>query len=213
MIQIIMDTLDFLPPAISDVEWKHVLASTCFIFIDGPSSSGKSTLKNALVSSLGERMTYSPRYCTRTKRQDDDVNNDYYFVSKAYFEGLIMTNDLVEYRHFMFDMSYGIGKSALGYASRKHRNVLSLMNIGNASKIKNVIPNSFCIYINVPVDTLKTRLEKRGLNSDEQIKERLNNAAIANQNIHDYDFVLNNLDGKFVDAFSSLHSKIEKLLY
>src|SRR6266567_7961559 len=94
-------------------------------------------------------------------------------------------------------MSYGIGKSALAAAARTSSEVLAVMNLGSVRDVKVALPDSLCILIDAPLDTIEARLRKRCVNSDEQIAERLDNARGVKSIRDQYDFVLDNEDGKF----------------
>jgi guanylate kinase len=185
------------PSLVDDSTWESVSKATKFVFLDGASASGKSTLKNALLSDPALHFSYARRYTTRPVRPDDAHSDDYIFISMDRFLALDAADDLIECRHFLFGMSYGIGKSVLTAAAKTSSNVLSLMNLGHVIDVKSALPNAICILIDAPMEAIKRRIRQRGFNSDEQIAERLENARRAKLIRHEYDFVLDNKDGQF----------------
>lgn len=184
--------------------WKVIRQRATFVFLDGASCSGKSTIKNALLRDPAFRFSYARRFTTRSVRPDDVQSDDYVFVSMDEFRSLEAAGDLIESHHFLFGMSYGIGKSALVEAARVSNNVLSLMNLGNVSELRAKLPEALCILIDAPINTIERRLRQRGFNSEEQISERLDSARSVKVSRGEYDFVADNDDGCFDDAYLSL---------
>lgn len=199
-----------LPKIVTEQLWQEALERTHFVFLDGPSSSGKSSIKSALVADQALGLEFAPRYTTRSERPGDAESGDYYFVTHAKFEEFIRTGEMVEYRKFMFGMAYGSGKSSLAKAASSSRRVLSLMNIGNARAVKKILKNCICVYIDVPTDMIERRIRARGLNTEEQIAERLANVAEARKHIQDYDLIIENLDGEFDSTYRSIAAGLQK---
>ena len=187
-------------------EWQALCATHWFVFLDGASASGKSTIKNRLLCDKDFAFTYAKRYTTRAPRPDDIVNDDYIFVSASDFQRLKQAGDLIEYRDFLFGMSYGIGKSTLRDAADKSSSVLAVMNLGSVRSIKSSIPDSLCILIDAPLDVIEKRLRRRGLNNEEQILERLQNARAAKLLAHQYDYVLQNREDALEETYAMLRT-------
>ena len=175
-----------------------------FVFLDGASASGKSTMKNALLRDPEFRFSYAKRYTTRAPRAGDAESNDYIFIPMNRFLALNKAGDLIEYRHFLFGMSYGIGRSALASAARDSSQVLSVMNLGRVKDVKGALPRALCVLIDAPLETIERRLRERRVNSDEQIAERLENASGVKLIRDQYDFVLDNQDGGFDATYGRL---------
>lgn len=186
--------------------WNKFVGSHWFVFLDGASGSGKSTFKNFLLADPDFCFAYAKRYTTRSPRPDDAHNNDYIFVSHDKFLRCIETNDLIEYRHFLFGMSYGIGRSALVDAGQQSRSILAVMNLGGVSKIKQAIPKGVCVLIDADLAAIEERLRARGLNTQEQIDERLYNARDVKRIASEYDFVFKNEQGDIEGSYLKLKS-------
>jgi guanylate kinase len=198
-----------LPP-VDDATWESISKVTKFVFLDGASASGKSAMKNALLRDPAFRFSYAKRYTTRAVRPDDAHSNDYIFVSMDSFLALDGAGDLIERRHFLFGMSYGIGKSVLAAAANTSPNVLSLMNLGHVADVKSSLPHAICILIDAPLGAIARRIRERGFNSEDQIAERLENAKRAKLIRHEYDFVLDNEDGQFESTYARLKAFLQQ---
>jgi guanylate kinase len=203
-------TDDRTPPLVDEATWESVSKATTFVFLDGASASGKSTMKNALLRDPAFRFSYARRYTTRAVRPDDAHSDDYIFVSMDRFLALDAAGDLIERRHFLFGMSYGIGKSVLAAAAKVSSNVLSLMNLGHVMDVKSALSHAICILIDAPLEAIERRIRQRGFNSDDQIAERLENAKRAKLIRHEYDFVLENEDGQFGATYARLKAFLQQ---
>lgn len=180
------------------------------VLIDGASASGKSTMKNALLKNKNLNFEYVKRYTTRSHRADDDVNDDYIFVSKSYFDDLEKSNSLVEFRHFDFGMSYGIGRKEIQKVIDSGKNALGLMNLGNVKNVKRNFPEAICVLIDVPMHQIEQRLYARNSHTEAQVIERVHNAQEAQRISHHYDIVIDNSDGNSDIAINTLISDIIK---
>jgi guanylate kinase len=191
--------------------WHEFVTRHWLVFLDGASGSGKSTFKNLLLGDNDFNFSYAKRYTTRSPRVDDAKNEDYVFISMDEFLARQENGDLIEYRHFLFGMSYGIGRTTLFEAGKQSRSILAVMNLGGVSRVKKFIPNAVCVLINARIEDIEQRLRERGLNSEEQIKERLANAQEVERISKEYDFVFENkqwdLDGSYRTLKSYLLSR------
>ena len=79
-----------------------------FFVIMGPSGSGKT----AITSKVFPKNYKVISHTTRKKRLDEVDGVDYYFETKASFQTLIETNQLVEY-DFYHGNYYGVGVAAI----------------------------------------------------------------------------------------------------
>lgn len=174
------------------------------VLLDGASASGKSSFKNALLTNTHLDFRYVRRFTTRAAREDDHINDDYIFISEKEFHDLEKSNALIEYRHFLFGMSYGIGSQAVHDVLSSGHNALGLMNLGNADAVKKVFPSSICVLIDAPLQDIKTRLKSRAWHTSAQVEERLQNARDAKLLASHYDIVVENKEGHFEEAVRGL---------
>ena len=179
------------------------------LLISGPSGSGKSTLINRLMKE--EKDIYFSISCTtREIRQGEKDGVDYYFLSVDEFKKGIENGEFLEWA-LVHKNYYGTSLKPVLKAFDENKVVIFDIDVQGfdiaRSKFKDEITS---VFITTKSSTeLRTRLEKRGTNSQEDIERRLNNAVGEMSHIKDYDFLLINDDleqtyDKFKSIFKSL---------
>ena len=179
------------------------------LLISGPSGSGKSTLINRLMKE--EKDIYFSISCTtREIRQGEKDGVDYYFLSVDEFKKGIENGEFLEWA-LVHKNYYGTSLKPVLKAFEENKVVIFDIDVQGfdiaRSKFKDEITS---VFITTKSSTeLRTRLEKRGTNSKEDIERRLNNAVGEMSHIKDYDFLLINDDleqtyDKFKSIFKSL---------
>lgn len=210
-----IERVDILPFSYSDMiemfrqaaDWRAKLRAannpgTLFL-IDGASCSGKTTLAYDMLADKDLKLAFVPRYCTREKR-DQATEDEYIFVSHGKFEELAAEGAFMEYRDFLFGMSYGTPWDLAVSPLLEGRSSLGVINLGNVRHVKRIFPEAVAILIHAPVETLRRRLVARGLNEEHQIEERLGNARTVEMYGRFYDFIVENEDGALDRAMSEL---------
>jgi guanylate kinase len=159
--------------------------------VSAPSGSGKSTLVNELFKRV-LNLDFSISYTTRPPRGGEQNGKEYFFVTRAEFEAMIAADDFLEYATVFGDY-YGTARRFLREAENRSNDLLLDIDVQGASKIKEKIPDAVKIFI-LPPDrkTLEARLRKRGQNSEEQIRRRLEAARREIENYEKYDYILVN---------------------
>src|SRR5499433_4188688 len=109
-------------------------AGTLFL-LDGASCSGKSTLVDRLSNGAGA-VDLVPRYSTRERRQDDQRRREYIFVSPESFRARADAGAFIEYRDFLFGMSYGLPWAEAFAPLLERRPALGVINLGNVEHVK-----------------------------------------------------------------------------
>ena len=182
------------------------------LLISGPSGSGKSTLINRLMKE--EKDIYFSISCTtREIRQGEKDGVDYYFLSVDEFKKGIENGEFLEWA-LVHKNYYGTSLKPVLKAFSENKVVIFDIDVQGfdiaRSKFKDEITS---VFITTKSSTeLRTRLEKRGTNTQEDIERRLNNAVGEMSHIKDYDFLLINDDleqtyDKFKSIFKSLKCK------
>src|SRR5499427_4926104 len=184
------------------VAWRARLhscpgAGTLFL-LDGASCSGKSTLVDRLSNGAGA-IDLVPRYSTRERRQDDQRRREYIFVSPDSFRARAEAGAFIEYRDFLFGMSYGLPWAEAFAPLVEGRPALGVINLGNVEYVKALLPEAV---------TILRRLVARGVNTAEQIEERLANAARVEDVRGFYDHVVRNEEGGLDEAERMLRGLI-----
>ena len=179
------------------------------LLISGPSGSGKSTLINRLMKE--EKDIYFSISCTtREIRQGEKDGVDYYFLSVDEFKKGIENGEFLEWA-LVHKNYYGTSLKPVLKAFKENKIVIFDIDVQGfdiaRSKFKDEITSVFITTKNST--ELRTRLEKRGTNTQDDIERRLNNAVGEMSHIKDYDFLLINDDleqtyDKFKSIFKSL---------
>jgi guanylate kinase len=181
-------------------------AGTLFL-LDGASSSGKSTLVDRLTADP-QFLDLVPRYCTRERRRDDEGRREYIFISHEAFRERAAAGAFIEYRDFQFGMSYGLPWAEAMMPLLEGRAALGVINLGHVEYVKALLPEAVTILVDASLDTIRRRLVTRGLNTPEQIDERLGNAARVQEFRRFYDYVVTNEEGVLNEAEAFLRNLV-----
>lgn len=155
------------------------------ILIDGGSATGKSTVKKLLIEKY--KLGYAARDTTRESRPDDFTTHDYNFVSRAEFNRKALCGEYIEFRDFLFGMSYGLPWSEFIEAVSDGKDMMALINLGNGYFTKKLFPDATLVLLYADVEVIRARLEERGTMTKEQIEERIANNRLARTYIGAYD--------------------------
>jgi guanylate kinase len=166
--------------------------TTVFI-ISAPSGSGKSTLVNE-VRKIVPGLNFSVSYTTRAPRGSEQNGREYFFVSRAGFEEMIRRDQFLE--HAIFGENYyGTERRFLREAQEHGNDLLLDIDVQGAEQIKHKIPDAASIFVLPPNrEKLEWRLRNRGLDSEPEIRRRLDTARREIENYDKYDYILVNDD-------------------
>lgn len=162
--------------------------------ISGPSGVGKDTIVNEY---LKESEAYLSVSATTRKPREGEVNGShYYFYTKEEFEDRINKDDFLEYAIYN-NCYYGTPKSKIEEKLNEGINVILIIEVQGAKKIKETINESVLIFILPPsIEELEERLKIRNLDSQEMIQNRLKIAEEEIAQAKFYDYVLVNKEVK-----------------
>ena len=169
--------------------------------LDGPAGSGKSTLTPILLKHFGSKLHHCKRVTTRPQRPDD---KNYFYVDQVEFGKYLGEDELAAYRTFKNGYSYGVRRTPVEEAVGNGRHVFSLMDLGTAEMARRVWPDCVTIFLMAPLEMLEKRLYEKNAHTEEQIQERLENAAKAFSKAPYYDYVIPNRQGQLEKAASHL---------
>lgn len=169
--------------------------------LDGPSTSGKSTLVRYLPAHVGG-LVLLPRWTTRAPRAGED-EPEYEFVSSDRFAACEAEDGFLDCKHFLFGMSYGIRWVDVIEVLGRPLDAITISNLGNAREIKARMPEAVLVLLDSSLDTIESRLRARGRHTEEEIAERLDNAARFAAERDAYDAVVPT-DGPFEDTVAQL---------
>lgn len=172
--------------------------------VSGPSGCGKSTLVRMVMREV-EGLEFSVSHTTRTKRETEKEGKDYYFVSKDEFQELIDGNLFIEWAvvHGNF---YGTSRREIERKAVQQSLLLDI-DVQGAQQVKERHKKAIFIFILPPrYNELKKRLESRGEDSHQTIKQRLEMAKKEIRSYPMFDYIL--INDKLEDAAEELKSII-----
>jgi guanylate kinase len=156
------------------------------VIISAPSGAGKTTIVKHLLDS-GLNLSFSVSATTRSPRGTEEDGKDYFFLSVPEFRKRIENNEFVEWEEVYKDLMYGTLKSEMERIWADGQHVLFDVDVKGGITLKKMFGlNSIAIFIMPPsVEELENRLIKRGTESPEKIKMRVEKAreelVLANQ--------------------------------
>ena len=164
---------------------------TLFI-VSAPSGAGKSSLIAALMQrfNLDDSLRLSVSHTTRDPRPGEINHVSYHFVSNEEFEALIARDAFYEYAK-VFDHYYGTSKEIVEEWINDGKDVFLDIDWQGARLIREKSPYAKSIFILPPsLEELQNRLKKRGQDSDEVIKKRMEKAKREISHYNEYDLSL-----------------------
>tara|TARA_B100001063_G_scaffold6046_1_gene4500 strand:+ start:8629 stop:9264 length:636 start_codon:yes stop_codon:yes gene_type:complete len=175
------------------------------IVISAPSGAGKSSLIKAIINN-NSNIELSISATTRMPREGEGNAKDYFFISDEEFNELKLKDEFVECA-LVHNYQYGTLKSYINERIDIGINVILDIDVQGFEQIQNANINNTSVFIIPPsIEELKNRLNIRGLDSQDVIETRLENARHELKYANDFDFRI--LNDEFDDALKSLVSII-----
>ena len=151
------------------------------VIITAPSGAGKTTLiKNILdhASSHEHKVFLSISHTTRQPREGEEHGKDYYFMDEQEFNDNIAANEYIEHAVVHGNL-YGTPRTKIDNYLAEDYKVLLEIDWQGAVSVLEQYPNATSIFISPPsIEELRSRLEKRGLDSQEVIEKRVQGAEL-----------------------------------
>jgi guanylate kinase len=133
---------------------------------------------------------------TRPMRPGERDHRDYHFVSDEKFDEMVANGEFLEWAH-VFGHRYGTLKQEVLNVIEGGRDVLLDIDWQGTQQLKQVDPDIVRVFILPPsMSELKRRLTRRGTDSDEVIRARMDRAAAEISHWAEYDYVLINNDAE-----------------
>ena len=177
------------------------------IGLTAPSGTGKSSLaKRVLTKFPSVRLSVS--VTTRPPRPDEQHGREYFFVSTSEFERLISENALLEYEEVYPGRFYGTPVSELTASDAP---LLLDLEVKGATKVRSDHGGFFIFLAPPSIAVLEQRLQKRGTESVETLRVRLQRAKLEMKYAHEFDALVINdsLDEAAEKTFSLIKTYLE----
>jgi guanylate kinase len=175
------------------------------IIFAAPSGAGKSSLIKKIIETSENKLELSVSATTRLPREGETHGKDYFFISDKEFNELKNNKAFIECAN-VHGHKYGTLKSFVDEKLEEGIYVILDIDVQGFTQIKNATEDTVSIFIIPPTfDELKKRLTLRGLDLDEAIKKRLENAKEELKQAEFFDYIiLNDNFDKAVEEISSI---------
>lgn len=175
------------------------------IVISGPSGSGKDSICERLKE-YNDNFWVSISCTTRKPRHGEEEGINYYFKSKEEFEKLIDDEELLEYALYNNDY-YGTPKKNINDYLNQGIDVLLIIEVQGALKVKQTVPEAIFIFIMPPtMKDLILRLKNRGTETNDKIIKRFKKAYQEINELSKYNYVVVN------DELDSATRKVNSII-
>jgi guanylate kinase len=166
--------------------------------ISGPSGSGQDSIIESVSQTLPiERVITTT---TREKRPTESEGHPYHFVTHEEFQKLSLEGEFVEASQSYNNEWYGVTKNDLDKAFASDSIVIWKVDYKGVEKIKTLFPQITAIYIEVPEETLRSRLLKRDKPDPKYLEDRMIYTKNWNARKELYDYCIQNADGQLEEA-------------
>jgi len=144
--------------------------------LSAPSGAGKSSLVRRLVKRVPD-LEFSVSATTRAPRLGERDGVEYHFLDRAAFEAMIRAGELLEHAAVHGNL-YGTPREAVRRELERGRDVLLEIDVQGARQVLLHEPAAKLVFLMPPSrQILEARLRGRGLDAEESIVRRLDEAA------------------------------------
>jgi guanylate kinase len=147
------------------------------IILASPSGGGKSTMTRKILRDF-ENVTFSVSATTRSPREGEADGEHYHFLSKEMFRQKIEQGEFLEWEEFYNGTMYGTLRNSVENELKKGYFVLLDIDVlGALNVMKMYGDNALGIFLAPPsLDILAERLKKRGTETEETLRSRIERA-------------------------------------
>ena len=159
--------------------------------ISAPSGAGKTTLCRKLLKKM-PNMKLSVSYTTREPRKGEVHDVDYTFVTRDTFKKMIDRGEFAEWATVHGNL-YGTSIKRIKELNSRGYDIILDIDIHGAIQLRKSYEGAIYIFVLPPsMEALEKRLVNRGTDSDETIKNRLDNARAEISQYTNYDYIIVN---------------------
>lgn len=154
------------------------MADGKIIVISAPSGCGKSTIIKSILERDKFDLTFSVSATNRPPRSGEQHGVHYHFLSTDEFLKSAQNGDFIEWEEVYPGRYYGTLRSEVDSKISEGKNVILDIDVAGAINVKRIYGSKAkTIFIEPPsIEELRSRLEKRGTDSQETIDIRVGKA-------------------------------------
>ena len=178
------------------------------IIFAAPSGAGKSSLIKKIIKDSENNLELSVSATTRLPREGEIHGKDYFFISEKEFNELKNNQAFLEFAN-VHGHQYGTIKSFVDEKLEEGIHVILDIDVQGFTQIQSaIIKDIVSIFIIPPsFDELKRRLILRGLDSNDVIDKRLENARKELEQAENFDYLVLN------DDFNMAYNEITSIIF
>jgi len=178
------------------------------IIFSAPSGAGKTTIVHHLLKTFPDKISFSISATTRQARGNEQHEKDYYFVTKDDFLHKVAKHEFAEFEEVYTGTFYGTLKSEIQRIWDEGKTVIFDLDVEGGLRLKKKYEaDALAIFVDPPsLEVLIERLTKRGTDSAEKVKERINKAEKELSYSSKFDVILEN--NKLDDACSKAEEMV-----
>lgn len=150
------------------------------VIISAPSGAGKTTIVKHLLNIKELNLGFSVSACTRSLRKDEVDGKDYYFLTVNQFTDKIDEGEFIEWEEVYKNQYYGTLRSEVSRIWSMNHHVLFDVDVMGGINLKEKFGDqALSIFVRPPsIEVLRARLESRGTETPEKIRNRVNKATL-----------------------------------
>lgn len=167
------------------------------IIVSAPSGAGKTSIVRHLLDAVPE-LQFSVSATTRHKRDYEEDGKDYYFITPENFKERLANDEFLEWQEVYKDQFYGSLKSEVERIWENGGTVIFDVDVLGGLNIKRFYGDkALAVFIEPPtMEELANRLKKRGTETEESLKKRLDKAEYEISFANQFDRIVLNDDLK-----------------
>lgn len=161
------------------------------IVLSGPSGVGKGTVCS-MLRKMSPGLVYSVSATTRPARPGEVEGVNYFFKTKEQFKAMIERDELLEWAEYVGNY-YGTPRSFVEETLNAGRDIILEIEVQGALKVKQKFPEGVFIFLMPPsLGELKNRIENRGTETNDSIRDRMSVAVEELRLMEHYDYAVVN---------------------
>lgn len=183
--------------------------SPLIVVISGPSGVGKDTLIERM-SELGHDHHFTVTATTRAPRPGEKDGVNHHFLEKEEFINMIARDELLEWAE-VYGNYYGVPKQQVRDALGRGQHVIMRVDVQGARRLRQLLPEALQIFVMPPsTSVLRSRLQERGVNSEEDMERRLDAAAKEVEESDEFDYCVINEEDRLDEAVRQVSEIFDK---